>query len=197
MLYPVLVFAVMAAWGIFHSWLAAISTKRLARRIFGVKIDRYYRLIFISVAILTFTPILALVAFLPSNLLWVIPMPWCIFTIAIQFIVVIGILVTIFQTDWLAFVGLKQLKDPDAESNAKFVQVGMYKVVRHPMYLFSFVLFWLFPYVTDLVLSLMVASTLYFLIGMIPEERKLVEIFGEDYTRYQEDVPPIFPGLKF
>jgi protein-S-isoprenylcysteine O-methyltransferase Ste14 len=64
------------------------------------------------------------------------------------------------------------------------------------MYLFSIILFWLLPYITDLILAFITASTLYFLIGMIPEERKLVEVYGEEYQRYQEDVPRIIPGLK-
>jgi protein-S-isoprenylcysteine O-methyltransferase Ste14 len=57
-------------------------------------------------------------------------------------------------------------------------------MVRHPMYLFSLILFWLFPFITDLILAFFAVSTLYFLIGMIPEEKKLVEIYCEEYERY-------------
>ena len=58
MLYPILVFVSMAAWGVLHTWLAAFSTKQMARDIFGKAMDRYYRLIFIAVALLTLLPIL-------------------------------------------------------------------------------------------------------------------------------------------
>jgi protein-S-isoprenylcysteine O-methyltransferase Ste14 len=57
-------------------------------------------------------------------------------------------------------------------------------MVRHPMYLFSLILFWLFPFITDLILAFFAVSTLYFLIGMIPEEKKLVKIYCEEYERY-------------
>jgi len=197
MQYPIVVFISMSAWGGLHSWLAAFSTKQLARRIFGAEIDRYYRLIFISVAVLTLMPILTMVAFLPSRLLWVVPVPWRYLTLGIQFLAVIGILATIFQTDLLAFVGIKQLRDPKVERKNALVRDGVYGIVRHPMYLFSLIIFWLFPFVTDLILAFFAASTLYFLIGTVPEERKLFEIYGEEYQRYQEEVPRIIPGVKF
>ena len=197
MLYPIVVFVAMGTWGVLHSWLAAFSTKRLARRIFGKALDRYYRLIFISIALLTLMPILAMVAFMPSRLLWVIPTPWRYLTLGVQFLAMVGILMTIFQTDLLAFAGIKQLSDPQAESKNALIQESIYGMVRHPMYLFSLILFWLFPFVTDLILAFFAASTLYFLIGMIPEEKKLVEIYGEEYERYQEEVPRIIPGIKF
>jgi len=196
MLYPILVFVATAAWGVFHSWLAAFSTKQMAGKVFGKGIDRYYRLIFIGAALLTLVPILAMVAFLPSRTLWVIPLPWRYLTLVIQLLALIGILVTVFQTDLLAFAGIKQLSDPDAERKNRLTTRGVYGIVRHPMYLFSIILFWLLPYITDLILAFITAGTLYFLIGMIPEERKLVEVYGEEYQRYQEDVSRIIPGLK-
>jgi len=197
MLYPILVFISMATWGVLHSWLAALSTKQKARRIFGKEIDRYYRLIFVLVAVLTLAPILAMVVFLPSKVLWVIPLPWRFLTYGIQFLALVGILVTVYQTDLMAFAGFRQLSDPNAEKKNDIVTEGIYGLVRHPMYLFSIIFFWLIPYVTDLVLAFIIASTLYFLIGTIPEEQKLVEIYGEEYESYQKEVPRIIPGVKF
>lgn len=197
MFYPILVFVAMGTWGVLHSWLAAFSTKEKARGIFGKAIDRVYRLIFVAVSVLTLTPILVMVVFLPSTVLWVIPLPWRYGAYAIQFLAVVGILITIFQTDLMAFAGIRQLSDPEAEMKNDMVTDGVYGIVRHPMYLFSIIFFWMIPYVTDLILAFIIASTLYFLIGSIPEERKLVEVYGEEYERYQEEVPWIIPGLKF
>ncbi len=193
----ILVFIVMGAWGALHSWLASISTKRLARREFGKGIDRYTRIIFVAISVLTLAPILGMVAFLPSKLLWVVPTPWRYLTIAVQFLALFGLLVTINQTDLLAFAGIKQIKDPQAEIKNDLVVRSFYRIVRHPMYFLSIVLFWLVPYVTDLILAFILASTLYFVIGTIPEERKLKEIYGEEYQRYQEEVPRIIPFVKF
>jgi protein-S-isoprenylcysteine O-methyltransferase Ste14 len=196
LIYPVLVFIAMAAWGVLHSWVAAFSTKRLVKDIFGGKLDRYYRLMFVGVAVLTLLPILGLVIFLPSRLLWVIPAPWVYGTVFIQLLAVLALLHTVSQTDVMAFVGLRQVNHPNIETESELVLTGFYRHVRHPLYLFSIVFFWLFPYVTDLVLAFILAGTFYFLIGMIPEERKLRVTFGATYEQYRREVPALIPFIK-
>ena len=196
LIYPVLVFITMAAWGVLHSWLASFSTKRLARNIFGECTDRYYRLFFVGTAGLTLLPVLGLVFFLPSRLLWVIPTPWVFGTAFIQLLAVLALLHTVLQTDVMAFVGLRQVYRPNIEVESELVRTGFYRLIRHPLYLFSIVIFWLFPYMTDLALAFFLAGTLYFLAGMIPEERKLVRIFGAAYENYRREVPALIPFTK-
>lgn len=195
-IYPLLVFLATAAWGGLHSFLAAFGTKKWARQTFGRRICRFYRLIFVFITILTLIPILAMLAFLPQRVLWIIPPPWIYVTLAVQFLVILGIMATVLQTNVWTFVGLRQLENPKAEQEGEFVREGFYRFVRHPMYFFSIIFFWLIPYMTDLILAFITASTLYFLIGSIPEEQKLREIYGEAYEKYQEEVPRIIPGVK-
>lgn len=121
MLNPILVFLSMAAWGVLHSWIAALSTKRLARGVFGKEIDRYCRLIFVVTAVLTMSPILAMVAFLPARLLWVIPSSWRMLTLSIQLFALVGILITALKTDLMAFAGIKQLRNSMAEKENALV----------------------------------------------------------------------------
>ena len=186
----------MDAWAVFHSWLAALRTKQLARELFGEQIDRYYRLIFVGVAILTLAPILGMVVFLPSRLIWRIPLPWLYLTVFIQCLALVGLIVTVFQTDLLTFSGFRQLADPKAEASHALVTDGMYGMVRHPIYLFSILIFWLFPYMTDLILAVVIASTLYFVFGTIPEERKMIETHGKTYLKYRDRVPRLIPWTK-
>ena len=195
--YPVLVFLVMVAWGVLHSWLASFATKRLARQIFGKRLTRYYRLMFVAVAILTISPVLAMVVFLPAKVLWMIPSPWMYLTLSVQLLAIVGLLVTISHVDVMAFVGLRQLSNPDIESQNELVITGWYQVIRHPLYFFSILILWLMPLMTDLILGFVIASTLYFLIGTIPEEKKLIQIYGQQYQEYQEKVPRIIPGIRF
>ena len=194
--YEIVVFISMCAWSVFHSWLAAFSTKNLAVRIFGKGIQRYYRLLFIGVAVLTLLPILGMVAFLPSRNLWIIPFPWLYLTLTLQGLALLGLVVTVLQVDTMAFIGLSQLHHPDAEQKAEMVTRGFYRWVRHPLYFFSLVLFWLFPVMTTVSLAFVIASSLYFVIGTLPEERKLVDIYGQAYRQYQRDVPRIIPWKK-
>lgn len=173
--------------------MAAFSTKDLAQRIFGEGIGRYYRLLFVFVAGLTLLPVLGLVLVRPARILWTIPVPWLYLTVILQVLSLVGLVKTVLQVDSLAFVGLRQLGNPNAENQGQLVTRGFYSLVRHPLYLFSLVIFWLFPIMTDLSLSFIIASSLYFVLGTIPEERKLVKTFGEPYRDYQKSVPRIFP----
>jgi protein-S-isoprenylcysteine O-methyltransferase Ste14 len=193
---PLAIFLSMTAWGVFHSWLAAFSTKEQAYRYCGERLRRSYRLIFVGVAILTLSPILVMVILLPARVLWSIPTPWLYLTLLLQTIALLGLVITVLQVDTLAFIGLRQLRHPDVEMKTELVTRGFYRWVRHPLYFFSLVIFWLMPIMTDLSLAFIMASTLYFIVGTIPEERKLVKIFGEGYRQYQQDVPRIIPWLK-
>lgn len=69
--------------------------------------------------------------------------------------------------------------------------------MRHPLFLFSLILFWLFPRMTNLKLASFLAATLYFMLGTIPEERKLLAAFGDQYRQYRREAPWMFPGLTF
>lgn len=192
----IVIFISMCAWSGLHSWLAVLSTKDSAERMAGKGIRRYYRLIFVLVAVLTLLPILVMVVFLPARVLWIIPTPWLYFTMTLQGLALAGLVITVLQVDTLAFIGLRQLRHPDAEQQAELVTRGFYRWVRHPLYFFSLVLIWLFPYMTDLTLAFVIAGSLYFIIGTLPEEQKLRAIHGEKYRQYQKDVPRIIPWLK-
>jgi methanethiol S-methyltransferase len=190
------VFISMCAWSVFHSWLAAFSTKNLAERIFGKSIHRYYRLLFIGVAVLTLLPILGMAALFPSRIIWTIPVPWLYLTLTLQALALLGLIVTVLQVDTLAFIGLSQLHHPDAEHKGELVTRGFYRWVRHPLYFFSLVLFWLLPLMTNVSLAFVIAASLYFVIGTLPEEKKLVEIYGQSYRQYQQDVSRIIPWIR-
>jgi methanethiol S-methyltransferase len=196
--YPVLIIVCVAAWGALHSWLASLKTKRLAKRFIGEWIMRYYRLVFIGAATLTFLPICAMLVFLPSRLLWRIPTPWIYGTVTLQVLAVLGLILTFLQTDIWDFIGLRQLANQisEDEDEKELVVSGLYALVRHPLYFLVIVFLWLIPYMTDVVLAFVIACKVYFLLGTISEERKMIEIFGEAYRRYQRQVPRIIPWLK-
>lgn len=70
---------------------------------------------------------------------------------------------------------------------------GPYGWVRHPLYLFTIMLFWSYPAITADRLLLNVLWTLWIVIGTVLEERELVEDFGDDYRDYQARVPMLLP----
>ena len=76
---------------------------------------------------------------------------------------------------------------------------GIHRFVRHPLYsgtiLFVWGLFFIFPTLSNLIA--VVLLTLYVLIGISFEEKKLKKEFGSKYETYIIDVPMLIPRLKF
>ncbi|MBN1339359.1 MAG: isoprenylcysteine carboxylmethyltransferase family protein [Bacteroidales bacterium] len=104
---------------------------------------------------------------------------------------------TLIFSGWLAYSGLKIVfgeKRPKPEVITK----GVFGMVRHPVYLSSVLL-----YAGMLFLSISVAATavwiiiiLFYLYISRYEEKMLTRHFGEEYLRYQREVPMMFPKLK-
>jgi methanethiol S-methyltransferase len=70
---------------------------------------------------------------------------------------------------------------------------GPYKVVRHPLYLFTIIFLILRPTMDLFYLVFLIFIITYFYIGSFYEERKLVAVFGDQYKKYQDSVPRLFP----
>jgi protein-S-isoprenylcysteine O-methyltransferase Ste14 len=74
-----------------------------------------------------------------------------------------------------------------------FQTPGFYKLVRHPLYVGWFFVFWSAPTMTATHLVFSVATTAYILIAIRFEERDLVATLGDSYQRYREEVPMLIP----
>jgi len=72
---------------------------------------------------------------------------------------------------------------------------GMYRVVRHPLYVGWLMVFWAAPVMTVAHLVFAIATTAYILIAIQLEERDLVRLHGE-YAEYRRRVPMLIPGVS-
>lgn len=184
----------IALWGLVHSVIASFGFKDLLRRTLGDGFMRSYRLLYNIFAVISIAPVLYLMAVLPDKGLYQVPAPWSYLMRAGQGISGLLLFVAVLQTDVFSFTGLRQLFEE--EKPGKLVIGGLYRLVRHPLYTFSLAILWFSPGVSLNSFIVYLSLTLYILIGIIFEERKLLREFGQAYADYKTVTPMLIPGLR-
>ncbi len=184
----------IALWGIVHSVLASMGFKNFFRGALRHGFMKFYRLLYNLFAVISIIPVLYLMVTLPNSSLYQVPAPWKYLMLAGQGISALFLFVTILQTNVLSFVGLRQLVEEEKTGN--LVTTGFYGSVRHPLYTFSLLILWLSPSITMNSFIVYVALTLYVLIGIVFEERKLLQEFGNEYAEYKSTTPMLLPRLQ-
>jgi protein-S-isoprenylcysteine O-methyltransferase Ste14 len=94
------------------------------------------------------------------------------------------------------FVGLEPRDDLDVQED--FITSGVHSYVRHPIYsgtVLIFLGFFLFePTLSSA--AHVVMLLLYLPFGIYFEEKKLIDIYGEKYIQYREQVSALIPLKK-
>lgn len=188
-----LILAIML-WGILHSWLASTGRKAWFHHTFGTGAIRFYRLFYNIFAVISFLPVLYLMAALPDQVLYQVPAPYSYLMRVAQLVSLLLLFAAVLQTDVLSFAGLRQLVQE--EPPGSLVTSGLYRFVRHPLYTFSLLILWLSPTISINSFVVFTALTLYVLIGIIFEERKLLREFGQNYATYRSETPMLIPGKR-
>lgn len=104
---------------------------------------------------------------------------------------------------WIRFSSMKILgrfysRNVGMQGGHKLIQNGLYKYVRHPGYLGSFLTFLGFAISSSSFIAVIINIILFFLVYSYRikiEERVLITLFGEQYRQYQSKTWRIIPFL--
>jgi len=185
-------------WSLFcalHSVFASSTFKQWAARNMGARY-KYYRLYYSFFAVLSFAAILIYLLNINSYRLFTTTRLTIISGIAVA-AAGIAIMSVCVGKYFMQLSGLKGLIHN--KTNNELMITGVHKVVRHPLYAGTFIFIWglliLFPSLSLFISDAII--TLYTLIGLRFEEKKLEREFGEAYRAYKEKVPMIIPRFSW
>ena len=114
-------------------------------------------------------------------------------------LLVVGLLIVLVATfliNHFDLFGLRQVwlyLRGEPYTAPSFNTPGPYKMVRHPLYVGWFIVFWATPTMTIAHLVFAIGMTLYILAAIPFEERDLEDHYGEAYANYRRAVPMFIP----
>jgi len=185
-------FVLFSVFALHHSVLARSNVKQWLTR--GVP-SHLERSLYVWISSLLFIAVCAFWARLPGVVYhqsgpWAVP-HW--------FAAGVGVWLTARSAgviDPLDLAGIRQASASATTALPRFRVVGPYHWVRHPIYLGWLLIVFGVPYMTATRLAFAAISSAYLVVAIPFEEGSLVEMFGDEYRRYQLHVRwRLIPGV--
>jgi protein-S-isoprenylcysteine O-methyltransferase Ste14 len=173
--------SVFARTGI-KSWLSRLVSRRLERSVY------------VWIASALFIVVCGWWQPVPG-VAWQVSSPWAEALTAFQ-LVGLGMAVKASaQLDVWSLAGVRQAFDRPPRVTT-VIRGGLYRLVRHPIYLAWMLMVWPAPWMTGTRLVFAVISTAYLALAIPFEERSLRDEFGRDYDAYAAEVRwKMLPGI--
>lgn len=197
-LIPTLIFLLFC---ITHSLFASTRFKEhLFRKAAWLK--PWYRLLYNLLALILFA--IWYFSLPPDRQLYSLPNPYFSLLIAMQLLVAGSAGYLFLKSSGGGLTGITQLSRYvrsgempdylDEPARGSLNRSGLYGYVRHPVYSLVMLILIASPIMSLNLLYITLSIALYFIIGTYFEERNLINRFGEEYRRYQKEVPAFVPN---
>jgi protein-S-isoprenylcysteine O-methyltransferase Ste14 len=186
----------MSIFAIQHSVMARRQFKQWWTKFVPKSVERSTYVLFSSLAL-----ILLCAEWRPMpTVLWHIDDPHIGMAVtALSFIGFLIVLSSTFLINHFELFGLHQVANNltgNPMPSPRFRTPLYYKFVRHPLYLGFIIAFWAAPVMTVGHLLFAAVTTAYILVGILLEERDLIEMFGDEYRRYKGRVSMLVPWRR-
>jgi protein-S-isoprenylcysteine O-methyltransferase Ste14 len=186
----------MSVFALQHSVMARRQFKQWWTQYLPKSVERSTYVLFASLALILlfwyWRPI--------PTVVWQIDNPQIAMTITgFSFVGWLIVLTSTFLINHFELFGLHQVANNLAGRPMpapRFRSPLFYKFVRHPIYLGFIIAFWAAPTMTIGHLLFAGVTTAYILVGILLEERDLVDLFGDDYRRYKDRVSMLVPWRR-
>jgi protein-S-isoprenylcysteine O-methyltransferase Ste14 len=186
----------MSVFAIQHSVMARKQFKQWWTKLVPKSVERSTYVLFSSLAL-----ILLFIEWRPlPTLFWHVDNP--IAGMALTGLSLIGFLIVLSSTfliNHFELFGLRQITtnlSGNPMPAPRFRTPLYYKFVRHPIYLGFIIAFWAAPVMTVGHLLFAAVTSTYIILGILLEERDLIEQFGDEYRRYKSRVSMLVPWRR-
>lgn len=187
----------LALWAALHSVFANETIKSWFQSVIGTRFMlNYYRLLFNAFSVLSLLPAAYLYRRLEHKAIYAIEDPLRFIFYLIQLLGLGLMYLAIKETGLFRFIGLRPQNDGQGGDVAPFVTAGVYSFVRHPIYTGTYIVFLSDPSMSQAKFLGYLLLSIYLLIGIQFEERRLIHEFGDRYIIYKRKVPMVIPIFK-
>jgi protein-S-isoprenylcysteine O-methyltransferase Ste14 len=186
----------MAAFAIQHSVMARRQFKQWWTKFVPKSVERSTYVLFSSLALIL---LCAMWRPMPT-VIWRLDDP--LFRVAMTALSFTGFIIVLSSTFLINHFELFGLHQVTSNLNGRAMPVPRfrtplyYKFVRHPIYLGFIIAFWATPVMTGGHLLFAAVTSAYIIVGILLEERDLVDLFGDEYRRYKRRVSMLVPWRR-
>jgi protein-S-isoprenylcysteine O-methyltransferase Ste14 len=186
----------MAAFAIQHSVMARRQFKQWWMKFVPKSVERSTYVLFSSLALIL---LCAMWRPMPT-VIWRLDDP--LFRVAMTALSFTGFMIVLSSTFLINHFELFGLHQVTSNLNGRAMPVPRfrtplyYKFVRHPIYLGFIIAFWATPVMTGGHLLFAAVTSAYIVVGILLEERDLIDLFGDEYRRYKRRVSMLVPWRR-